>query len=188
MSSKREQESKMEGKDADARLWSPNACPACGASSQRAGARYCATCGRSLDAKDYFPTDAVRASYHQQRRQPTAFATNARGGGNFDTRTATVRERRAKSVMPLENTNGASTTAIAFVAYSLVPYLGIIFCPGAFLMGGIGLVRAYRAPHKGGRGTSVLGITMGVVIFGAQLLLWWILYKVPEWSQRPPGF
>jgi hypothetical protein len=85
--------------------------------------------------------------------------------------------------MPSRNNNGASTTALAFVTYALVPYLGILFCPGALLMGGIGLVRAYRAPHLGGRRASMLGIALGVLLFCAHLLLWWILYKVPEWTR-----
>ena len=82
-----------------------------------------------------------------------------------------------------KNSNSASTTALAFVTYALVPYLGILFCPGALLLGGIGLVRARRAPHVGGRRASVMSISMGVVILGVQIVLWWILYKVPEWSR-----
>jgi hypothetical protein len=85
--------------------------------------------------------------------------------------------------MPLRNTNGASTTAMAFVTYALVPYLGILFCPGALLMGGIGLVRAYRLPQLGGRRASALSIALGVLLFCVHLLLWWILYKVPEWTR-----
>ena len=83
-----------------------------------------------------------------------------------------------------KNSNSASTTALAFVTYALVPYLGILFCPGALLLGGIGLMRARRTPHVGGRRASVMSITMGVLILCAQLVLWWILYKVPEWSQQ----
>ncbi|HVF57550.1 MAG TPA: hypothetical protein VM934_15450 [Pyrinomonadaceae bacterium] len=184
-----EQEATTKGGGEDSREWAPSACPACGAAAQRAGARYCGTCGRSLDAEDYFPTDAVRASYHQQRPQASPFVFNAPRTASRDDRQTTLRKRRAKPPAPsTPNSNGASTTAMAFVTYSLVPYLGIIFCPGALLMGGIGLVRAYRAPHAGGGRTSVLSITMGVVIFGAQMLLWWILYKVPQWGQQPPGF
>lgn len=72
---------------------------------------------------------------------------------------------------------------MAFVAYSLVPYLGILFCPGALLMGSIGYIRARRMPERGGRRDSVLGIVLGLAVLGAQIFLWWILYKVPEWSR-----
>ncbi len=88
--------------------------------------------------------------------------------------------------MPARNNNGASTTALAFATFALVPYLGILFCPGALLMGGVGLLRARRDPGLGGARASVTGIALGVVIFCAQLVLWWILYKVPEWSQQAP--
>jgi len=82
-----------------------------------------------------------------------------------------------------KNRNGASTTAMAFVTYSLVPYLGILFCPGAVVMGGVGLFNSYSAPERGGRRTSYLGITLGVLIFCAQFFLWWILYKIPQWNR-----
>ena len=36
-----------------------------------------------------------------------------------------------------------ASTARAFATYSLVPYLGILFCPGALLVGGFGIFR-YR--------------------------------------------
>lgn len=85
--------------------------------------------------------------------------------------------------MPRRNDNGASSSSLACVAYALVPYLGILFCPGALLFGGVGLVRSLRTPRAGGRRESALGIALGVVILCAQLLLWWILYKVPEWSR-----
>jgi hypothetical protein len=75
---------------------------------------------------------------------------------------------------------------MAFATFALVPYLGILFCPGALLMGGVGLLRARRDPRLGGARASLMGIVLGVVIFCAQLLLWWILYKVPEWSQQAP--
>ena len=82
--------------------------------------------------------------------------------------------------------NGASSSALACVAYALVPYLGILFCPGAVLFGGVGLLRSWRAPQVGGRRESALGIVLGLVILCAQLVLWWILYKVPEWSRQAP--
>jgi hypothetical protein len=88
------------------------------------------------------------------------------------------------SIYPARNNNGASTTALAFVTYALVPYLGILFCPGALVMGGVGLYNSYRAPERGGRRASYLGLSFGLLIFCAQLFLWWILYKIPEWAGR----
>lgn len=93
------------------------------------------------------------------------------------------RLRSFSAKLPTPNRNGASTTALAFVTYSLVPYLGILFCPGAVLMGSIGLVRSLRVPQLGGRRASSASLVCGVVIFSVQILLWWILYKVPQWAQ-----
>ncbi|HEX8476501.1 MAG TPA: zinc ribbon domain-containing protein [Pyrinomonadaceae bacterium] len=153
-------------------------CPACGASARRAEARYCGVCGRRFDTNDYLPSDALRSSYHYQRKGLPATVLAASEAGRQ------VRASRPKvGVMPFQkNNNSASTTALAFVTYALVPYLGILFCPGALLMGGIGFVVAHRAPERGGRRASVLGIVFGLLILGVQIFLWWLLYKVPEWS------
>ena len=88
--------------------------------------------------------------------------------------------------MPRRSENGAAATAMAFVTYALVPYLGILFCPGALLFGGVGLVRAWRAPQSGHARAAVVSLALGLLVLGAQLLLWWILYKVPEWSRQSP--
>ena len=151
-------------------------CPACGAMARRAAARFCATCGRSLD-ESYLPADSLRASYSLQQQ---------RLGRHGQQRAATRRQQRAapvKAVAPAANSNGASTTALAFVTYSLVPYLGILFCPGAIVLGGIGLLRSSRAPQRGGRRASSASIILGLVILCVQIFLWWILYKVPQWTR-----
>jgi len=85
--------------------------------------------------------------------------------------------------MPRNNRSGVSATALAFVTYALVPYLGILFCPGAVLLGSIGLL---RSRHARTRRDSALSVALGLAILCAQLLLWWILYKVPEWSRNAP--
>ncbi|MDT5294507.1 MAG: hypothetical protein QOJ76_1387 [Acidobacteriota bacterium] len=88
--------------------------------------------------------------------------------------------------MSRRSENGAPTMALAFVTYALVPYLGILFCPGALLCGGVGLLRAWRTAHRGAARASMLSIVLGLLVLCAQLLLWWILYKVPEWSRNSP--
>jgi len=77
--------------------------------------------------------------------------------------------------------NGASSAARAFATYSLIPYLGILFCPGAVVMGGVEVFQSYHRPA--GRVTGCASIAAGVIVLGAQLFLWWILYRVPEWSR-----
>jgi hypothetical protein len=147
-------------------------CLACGAEVRRVEARFCSACGRSL-AESYLPADALRASYNLQHLR----VASRKGVGT----NSKPLKSSMSAIMPLPNRNGASTTAVAFVTYALVPYLGILFCPGAVLMGGVGLYNSYRAPERGGRRASYLGLTFGLLILCAQLFLWWILYKVPEW-------
>ncbi|HET9478206.1 MAG TPA: hypothetical protein VFO72_02605 [Pyrinomonadaceae bacterium] len=76
-----------------------------------------------------------------------------------------------------------AATARAFATYSLVPYLGILFCPGAVLVGTVGVFRSYSSQHtRAARTACYLSTIIGVVVLIAQLLLWWILYQVPAWA------
>lgn len=82
---------------------------------------------------------------------------------------------------------GLPGTARAFATYSLVPYLGIVFCPGAVLLGTVGVVRSYRsnqASSDSSRGVCYASTIVGVVVLAVQLLLWWILYQVPRWARE----
>ena len=82
-----------------------------------------------------------------------------------------------------DKSDGLAATARAFATYSLVPYLGILFCPGAVLVGTVGVVRSYSSPQtSAARAACYLSTVIGVVVLIAQLLLWWILYKVPVWA------
>jgi len=77
-----------------------------------------------------------------------------------------------------------AATARAFATYSLVPYLGILFCPGAVLLGGLGVFRSYRLASDGeSRLACCFSVLAGILITAVQLLLWWILYKVPLWAR-----
>ena len=74
-------------------------------------------------------------------------------------------------------------TARAFATYSLVPYLGILFCPGAVVVGTVGVVWSYRSEQASeGRYVCYVSTIVGVVVLVIQLLLWWILYRVPQWA------
>jgi hypothetical protein len=171
-------------------------CGACGSAARRPSARYCSTCGREF-VEDYFPADSLRASYRFESPRESYAIEAARGPRVKRQRHQRPRRRVALpkgfrgSVMQGRDSSGASSSALAFAAYALVPYLGILFCPGALLFGGVGLVRSLHAPHAAGRRDSALGLALGLLILCAQLLLWWILlllwwilYKVPEWSRH----
>ena len=79
--------------------------------------------------------------------------------------------------------NDIAATARAFATYSLVPYLGILFCPGAVVVGTFGVFRSYSSPGtRVARTTCYVSTAVGVIVLIAQLLLWWILYQVPAWA------
>jgi hypothetical protein len=155
-------------------------CPACGEKARRNKARFCATCGRSLEDQ-YRPADALRASYHLHR------PAGGREGRPARPSQPLPKKRPVSTMLPEVNRNGASTTALAFTTYALVPFLGILFVPGAVLIGAVGLIYSYHAPQKGGRRASVASVFCGIAILGVQLLLWWIIVKVPEWSNPGTG-
>lgn len=78
--------------------------------------------------------------------------------------------------------SGLAATAKAFATYSLVPYLGILFCPGAVLFGTVGVLRSYRSRDASFRSVCYLSTVVGFVVLAVQLLLWWILYQAPRWA------
>ena len=156
-------------------------CPACGAQARRGNARFCSTCGRSLQ-EQYRPADALRASYHLHR--PTGAPKQSR---RSQPPPPASKKRPMSTTLPEINRNGAASTALAFMTYALVPFLGILFVPGAVLVGVVGLVYSYRAPQRGGRRASFAAIFVGTFILGVQVLLWWIIINVPEWTNPGTG-
>ncbi|MEP7074668.1 MAG: hypothetical protein ABI878_02570 [Acidobacteriota bacterium] len=77
-----------------------------------------------------------------------------------------------------ENNNSAAQTAWACVVYSMVPYLGILFVPGALIASGLGLISA-RTAGRGGRRLSLMSLWITVFILAVQIFLWWLLYFIP---------
>ena len=134
-------------------------CPACGTETTRERARFCRVCGRDLNTHDdYMPTDALRASYraHHHVMHINRVRTNKLHTFNH-------------------HDNQAAHLALAFVAFALVPYLGILFCPCAFIAGCAGV---HRARNHGGRNAATFGIIAAFIILAAQVFLWWLLYQI----------
>lgn len=138
-------------------------CSACGAQAKREDAKFCRICGKLLK-EGFQPLDNLRASY---RLQGKSFVTE-------------IRQKEEAANLFETNKNGASESAKALVVYSLVPYLGILFCPFALLTGGVGVFVSYQKPHLGGARASFYSVALAVVIFTVQIFLWWLLYIVPE--------
>ena len=72
----------------------------------------------------------------------------------------------------------ASSAVLACVVYSLVPFVGVVFVPFIFVFGVVGLVRGDRSVFN--------AISAGVPILIAQVVLWWLLYAVPQWRLVGP--
>lgn len=114
-------------------------------------------------SEDYLPLDAIRSSYGMQRR-PLKMETNA----------------NAPSDLFERQRNVVSDTAWACVVYSMVPYLGILFVPLAFITGGIGYAVARQRPQLGGGRMAGICVALSVAILAVQIFLWWLLYIIPE--------
>lgn len=138
-------------------------CSACGAEARRVGAKFCLVCGKLMSEK-YQPLDTIRASYGLQGRHLEI---------------ETVGREEPKNLFE-ENKNTVSQTAWACVVYSMVPYLGILFIPFAFVVGGFGYIVSYRRPQLGGRRLAAACIGLSVLVLAVQIVLWWLLYIIPE--------
>jgi len=138
-------------------------CSACGAAARRGNAKFCLVCGKLL-REDYQPLDTLRASYRMQ-------------GRTFEFQTAEVKE--IKDLFE-QNKNMVSQTAWACLVYSFVPYLGILFIPFTFFIGGFGYITALRQPHLGGRRLALISVIVSFVVLAVQIFLWWLLYIIPE--------
>lgn len=152
-------------------------CPACGASA-REQARFCSTCGRALEGS-YFPTDALRSSYHQQETYEKDLRKTVHKKHDENEARASEGTKVVGKMFEAEK-NTFAKMALAFATYALIPYLGILFCPCAVLLGGFGLARSYHFPKYDGRRAAFVSIVLGILILLVQLVLWWLLYKVPE--------
>lgn len=139
-------------------------CAACGTQARRETASFCLICGKSLD-EDYQPLDTLRSSYHLQ-------------GKSFLKENAPPLEKNQDLFG--RNKNPISQTAYACLVYSFVPYLGILFVPFTFGIGGIAYLTALRQPESGGRKLALMSIVLSFAVLAVQLFLWWLLYVIPE--------
>ena len=93
---------------------------------------------------------------------------------------------RSSSPGVSDRDEGLAGVAKAFATYALVPYLGILFCPGAVIVGSVGAARARGASADDRRRICYVSVVAGLGTTAIQLLLWWMLYKIPEWAKGSP--
>lgn len=117
--------------------------------------------------EDYQPLDSIRASYGLQGKRFVFNSFTAGDGGRLFE----------------ENKNSISQTAWACTVYSMVPYLGILFVPFALVIAGVGYAAGRRAPEMGGRRLALISVGVSLLVLAVQILLWWLLYIIPELDQ-----
>jgi hypothetical protein len=83
-----------------------------------------------------------------------------------------------------ENNNSMSEIAWAFTVYSIVPYIGILFVPFAVIVGIIAVYFSNKTPQIGGKKLAVNSLLSSFFIFFGQILLWYLLYLIPELSRK----
>lgn len=155
--------------DGEAPLFTPHSplptlyCSACGADTGREFAKYCRVCGKFLP-EDYQPLDTFRAS-HRLHGKAVAFEKM---------------ELEAQEKLFETNENAIAQMAWACCVYSFVPYIGIVFIPLTFLIGGAGVFASFQRPWLGGRKLSLVSISLSLIVLAIQILLWWLLYIIPE--------
>jgi len=138
-------------------------CSACGSAVSRQSARFCNTCGKIL-FEDYEPLDNLRSSYNLQ-------------GKSFGFQLHEIKEA---GELFEQNKNTAAQTAWACLVYSMVPYLGILFIPFTFVIGGFGYAAAVKNPQIGGRKLALISIGLSFIVLTIQIFLWWLLYFIPK--------
>jgi ribosomal protein L37E/nitrate reductase NapE component len=139
-------------------------CPACGARAHRASARYCATCGRGLRERDYSPADLLRASY----RWPAVTPPRAH-------------RAHAPVVPSWRRRNEWTARGYVFLAYALVPVVGVVFCACAVVCCAAGLRETKLAGREAGAVEARRGVAYAVLLAGAHVLLWLFVFTIPVW-------
>lgn len=137
-------------------------CPACGATARLESGQFCPICGK-LMSEDYQPLDTIRSAYGFQQKELPIKPVEMETENLFE-----------------QEKNSISQTAWACTVYSMVPYLGILFVPFAFITGGAGYLAAQRKPHIGGGRMALISAGLSFVILAVQVFLWWLLYIIPE--------
>lgn len=135
-------------------------CAACGSGASRSGARFCSTCGHSLSG-DYAPAALLQASYHQRRMAAFGASLNSE-----------------PAALMISRQNNLTAGAFAFVTFSVVPFLGVLFCPFALLLGMCSWLQSTRHPNPIRTVRPAIAVALAVVISGVQLSLWWMLVNV----------
>jgi hypothetical protein len=73
--------------------------------------------------------------------------------------------------------NGAALAAYYCGVFGLIPGLGLLLSPIAFILGVIGFVKARRDPKARGTGHAIAGIVLGLISIPLWIVLWFTVLK-----------
>ena len=121
----------------------------------------CGVCGK-LMSEGFQPLDVIRSSYGMQRK-----------------RLDFGREIAAETLF-YEQPPLVSKIAWACAVYSMVPYIGVIFIPFAIIIGSCDYFAAQRDGRKSDQRAALITLTVSSLLLAAQIILWWLLYLIPE--------
>jgi hypothetical protein len=90
------------------------------------------------------------------------------------------RPRRAQgegfaTIVPYRN--GPALAAYYTGVFGLIPVLGFVLGPLAFILGIVGLVKARRNPNAHGTGHAIAGIVLGVIDPVLWIVLWYVFVR-----------
>lgn len=81
-------------------------------------------------------------------------------------------QRTPRFSLPPHGGNTSAAIALVMVCCSLFPLYGIMFSPFVIVFGGFGLIEAWLFRRMGGARLVVTCIAGGLLIAGAQVLVW----------------
>ena len=87
------------------------------------------------------------------------------------------------SLFPTQNAKLSFAGGARFATYAMVPYLANPFLSGRVLLGGVGRSAHSVRRRREAAATPYMSIALGLLILCAQVLLWWVIVKVPEWTK-----
>src|SRR6185436_17048850 len=134
----------------------------CGAQGLVPRDKRCPVCEK-LISEGFHPLDVIRSSYRMQRKRLDVLSSSSETVSLFD------------DGRPL-----VASAAWACAVYAMVPYLGILFIGPALVLSGGAYLRAQQNAQPGEVRNALVAATVAVLLLAIQLVLWWLLYLIPE--------
>ena len=73
--------------------------------------------------------------------------------------------------------NGAALASYYCGVFGLIPGLGLLLSPIAFILGIIGFIKARKDPKARGTGHAITGIILGIIDVPLWIVLWYTVFK-----------